>query len=85
MSIVGGQKGKNKLPEPKNGIGVSILLWSCDTFVDFLAQIPFLGSDGLFSPFHPQHYIALYNISVLHTDYGSQILFLGSEGLFLPF
>jgi hypothetical protein len=56
------------------------------------AQIPFLGSKDLFSPFFPQKYIFSYSMknsrsmdmSHDHTDFGPQIPFLGSDGLFLP-
>jgi hypothetical protein len=48
---LGDQKDKNKSSEPKNGIWASKSVWSCFKFIDFLTQIPFLGSDCLFSPF----------------------------------
>jgi hypothetical protein len=60
---------------------------------DFGAQIPFLGSEGLFSPYDPQKYI--FSCSMLnsrsvdmshdHIDFGPLILFLGSQGLFSSF
>jgi hypothetical protein len=47
----GGQKCKNKLSKAKNEIRASKSVLSCDIFIDFFAQIPFLGSGGLFLPF----------------------------------
>jgi hypothetical protein len=48
---------------------------------DFGAQIPFLGSQELFSPLEPQ----TVDISHDHTDFGPLIPFLGPRGQFLLF
>jgi hypothetical protein len=57
--------------------------------IDFVPQIPCLGSKGLFSPFCPLIvYFFLLHVKLMeshHTDFGPQIPFLGTGGLFLPF
>jgi hypothetical protein len=69
------KKIKISLQRPKTDV-------MCDVFIDFLAQIPFLG---FFHLFDLQKYTFPCSNRHGHTNYGAQIPFVGSEGLFSPF